>query len=97
MNSLSKKFQLWERFYAYGSKMLAQLYYSGRVPGATTLVIFWIITLYTLWQMVYMHEFVPGKCFDRYHEMGQHAFGEKLGLWIVVPQQVICLLGVDTV
>lgn len=47
--------------------------------------------------MVEMHEMVPGKRFDRYHELGQHAFGEKLGLWIVVPQQLICEVGVDIV
>ncbi|KAG5254443.1 Amino acid transporter, transmembrane [Salix suchowensis] len=57
----------------------------------------WAITLYTLWQMVEMHEMVPGKRFDRYHELGQHAFGEKLGLYIVVPQQLICEVGVDIV
>jgi len=28
--------------------------------------------------MVEMHEMVLGKRFDRYHELGQHAFGEKL-------------------
>ncbi|KAL3532927.1 hypothetical protein ACH5RR_006448 [Cinchona calisaya] len=39
--------------------------------------------------MVEMHEIVPGRRFDRYHELGQHAFGEKLGLWIVVPQQLL--------
>ncbi|KAL6190532.1 hypothetical protein ACLB2K_036926 [Fragaria x ananassa] len=44
--------------------------------------------------MVEMHEMVPGKRFDRYHELGQHAFGPKLGLWIVVPQQVIVEVGV---
>ncbi|KAK9926700.1 hypothetical protein M0R45_023913 [Rubus argutus] len=44
--------------------------------------------------MVEMHEIVPGKRFDRYHELGQHAFGEKLGLWIVVPQQLMVQLGV---
>lgn len=47
--------------------------------------------------MVEMHEMVPGKRFDRYHELGQHAFGEKLGLWIVVPQQVIVEVGTDIV
>ena len=45
--------------------------------------------------MIEMHEMVPGKRFDRYHELGQQAFGEKLGLWIVVPQQLICEVGVD--
>lgn len=53
------------------------------------MIISWIITLYTLWQMVEMHEMIPGKRLDRYHELGQEAFGPKLGLYIVVPQQVV--------
>ncbi|KAK4409982.1 Lysine histidine transporter 1 [Sesamum angolense] len=69
----------------------------GWGPGVTVLVISWIITLYTLWQMVEMHEMVPRKRFNRYHELGQHAFGEKLGLWIVVPQQLVVEVGVDIV
>ncbi|KAK3023602.1 hypothetical protein RJ639_044062 [Escallonia herrerae] len=69
----------------------------GWGPGVVILVLSWIITLYTLWQMVEMHEMVPGKRFDRYHELGQHAFGEKLGLYIVVPQQLICEVGVNIV
>ncbi|GJN40030.1 hypothetical protein PR202_gb29192 [Eleusine coracana subsp. coracana] len=44
-----------------------------------------------------MHEIVPGKRFDRYHELGQHVFGEKLGLWIIVPQQLIVEVGTDIV
>ncbi|PPD83893.1 hypothetical protein GOBAR_DD19164 [Gossypium barbadense] len=47
--------------------------------------------------MVEMHEMVPGKRFDRYHELGQYAFGEKLGLWVVVPLQLMCEVGVDIV
>ncbi|XP_002509567.2 lysine histidine transporter 1 [Ricinus communis] len=69
----------------------------GWGPGIVILILSWVITLYTLWQMVEMHEMVPGKRFDRYHELGQHAFGEKLGLYIVVPQQLICEVGVDIV
>uniref|UniRef100_A0A5B6Z6M8 Putative lysine histidine transporter 1 n=1 Tax=Davidia involucrata TaxID=16924 RepID=A0A5B6Z6M8_DAVIN len=69
----------------------------GWGPGVTVLVISWVVTLYTLWQMVEMHEMVPGKRFDRYHELGQHAFGEKLGLYIVVPQQLIVEVGVNIV
>lgn len=64
-----------------------------RGPGIVILGLSWIITLYTLWQMVEMHEMVPGKRFDRYHELGQHAFGDKLGLWIVVPQQLLVDVG----
>ncbi|KAL6551428.1 Lysine histidine transporter 1 [Orobanche gracilis] len=69
----------------------------GWGPGVSVMVISWIITLYTLWQMVEMHEMVPGRRFDRYHELGQYAFGEKLGLYIVVPQQLIVEVGVDIV
>ncbi|XP_074581733.1 lysine histidine transporter 2-like [Curcuma longa] len=65
----------------------------GWGPGIAILVTSWVITLYTLWQMVEMHEMVPGKRFDRYHELGQHVFGEKLGLWIIVPQQLIVEVG----
>jgi hypothetical protein len=57
----------------------------------------WIITFYTLWKMVEMHEMVPGKRFDRYHELGQHVFGEKLGLYIVVPQQLVVAVGLNIV
>ncbi|KAJ4955768.1 hypothetical protein NE237_012551 [Protea cynaroides] len=69
----------------------------GWGPGVVILILSWMITFFTLWQMVEMHEMVPGKRFDRYHELGQYAFGEKLGLWIVVPQQLICEVGVDIV
>ncbi|XP_052197765.1 lysine histidine transporter 1-like [Diospyros lotus] len=69
----------------------------GWGPGVAILILSWIITLYTLWQMVEMHEMVPGRRFDRYHELGQYAFGEKLGLYIVVPQQLIVEVGVNIV
>ncbi|KAF7135088.1 hypothetical protein RHSIM_Rhsim08G0045800 [Rhododendron simsii] len=69
----------------------------GWGPGVAVLVISWVVTLYTLWQMVEMHEMVPGKRFDRYHELGQYAFGEKLGLYIVVPQQLVVEVGVNIV
>ncbi|THG12848.1 hypothetical protein TEA_018642 [Camellia sinensis var. sinensis] len=41
----------------------------GWGPGVVVLILSWFITLYTLWQMVEMHEMVPGKRFDRYHEL----------------------------
>lgn len=66
-------------------------------PGLLMLILSWVITLFTLWQMVEMHEAVPGKRFDRYHELGQEAFGPKLGLWIVVPMQLVVEVGVDIV
>ncbi|KAL1553325.1 Lysine histidine transporter 1 [Salvia divinorum] len=69
----------------------------GWGPGVSFLVLSWVVTLYSLWQMVEMHELVPGKRFDRYHELGQHAFGHKLGLWIVVPVQLVVLAGLNIV
>lgn len=38
-----------------------------RGPGVAALILSWITTLYSLWQMVEMHEIVPGKRFDRYN------------------------------
>ncbi|MED6126583.1 Lysine histidine transporter 1 [Stylosanthes scabra] len=69
----------------------------GWGPGITVLVLSWICTLYTAWQMIWMHEAESGKRFDRYHELGQYAFGEKLGLWIVVPQTLVVDIGTDII
>ncbi|XLU60662.1 hypothetical protein S245_019871, partial [Arachis hypogaea] len=42
-----------------------------------------------------MHEMVPGgKRLDRYHDLRQEAFRKKLGLWIVVPQQLLVEVGI---
>ena len=73
------------------------LHIVNRGPGVIALILSWVITLYTLWQMIEMHEMIPGKRLDRYHELGQAAFGEKLGVWIVVPQQIICAAGATIV
>ncbi|OAY65798.1 Lysine histidine transporter 1 [Ananas comosus] len=69
----------------------------GWGPGTLALVVSWCITLYTLWLMIELHECVPGKRFDRYRDLGEHAFGPRLGPWIVVPQQLIVQVGCDTV
>lgn len=60
-----------------------------RGPGVAVLILSWVITLYTLWQMIEMHEMFEGQRFDRYHELGQAAFGRKLGLYIIVPLQLL--------
>ncbi|KAG4208380.1 hypothetical protein ERO13_A03G128900v2 [Gossypium hirsutum] len=69
----------------------------GWGPGVTIMLLSWVVTLYTIWQMVEMHEMIPGKRFDRYHELGQYAFGEKLGLWIIIPQQLTVDVSSDIV
>lgn len=66
-------------------------------PAGTVLMIFsWVTTIYTLWQMCAMHQ-VKGHRFNRYHELGQYAFGQKLGLWLVIPCQLIVMIGLDIV
>ncbi|KAL3751392.1 hypothetical protein ACJRO7_012246 [Eucalyptus globulus] len=67
--------------------------YLGWGPGIMMLVLSWCMTLNTMWQMVQFHECVPGTRFDRYIDLGQHAFGQRLGLWIVLPQQLIVQVG----
>ncbi|KAL7232730.1 hypothetical protein ACSBR2_010689 [Camellia fascicularis] len=52
-----------------GAGILSLLYAMSELgwgPGVAVLVTSWVVTLYTLWQMVEMHEMVPGKRFNRY-------------------------------
>lgn len=71
--------------------------YLGWGPGTMVMVLSWCITLNTMWQMIQLHECVPGTRFDRYYELAQYAFGPKLGPWVVVPQQLIVQVGCDIV
>ncbi|KAE8688172.1 Lysine histidine transporter-like 1 [Hibiscus syriacus] len=92
-----------DRFYisisSISSRFKSMLLNFDELQGSrvTILILSWVVTLYTLWQMVQMHEMVPGRRFDRYHELGQYAFGEKLGLWIIVPQQLTVDVSSDIV
>ncbi|KAM7280777.1 hypothetical protein ACFE04_007911 [Oxalis oulophora] len=69
----------------------------GWIPGIIVIFSSWLITFYSLWQLVNLHEVVPGKRFDRYPELGQHAFGETLGYWIVMPQQLLVQVASDVI
>ncbi|KAJ4874864.1 Lysine histidine transporter-like 5 [Raphanus sativus] len=69
----------------------------GWGPGLVAIMVSWLITFYSLWQMVHLHESVPGKRFDRYRELGQEAFGPRLGYWIVLPQQLMVQIASDIV
>ncbi|CAN1314505.1 Lysine histidine transporter-like 6 [Linum perenne] len=71
--------------------------YLGWGPGTMVLVVSWCLTLNTMWQMIQLHECVPGTRFDRYIDLGRHAFGQKLGPWIVLPQQLIVQVGCNIV
>ena len=54
--------------------------YLGWPAGIVVLVLSWVISLYTLWQLVKMHE-MDGRRFNRYHELGQYAFGMLLSCY----------------
>ena len=71
--------------------------FSLRGPGTMVLVLSWCMTLNTMWQMIQLHECVPGTRFDWYIDLGRYAFGPKLGGWIVLPQQLIVQVGCDIV
>ncbi|CAA7036352.1 unnamed protein product [Microthlaspi erraticum] len=71
--------------------------YLGWGPGTLMLALTWGLTLNTMWQMVQLHECVPGTRFDRYIDLGRYAFGPKLGPWIVLPQQLIVQVGCNIV
>ncbi|XP_021754509.1 lysine histidine transporter-like 6 isoform X2 [Chenopodium quinoa] len=71
--------------------------YLGWGPGTVVMILSWCITLNTMWQMIQLHECVPGTRFDRYYDLGKYAFGPKLGPWVVLPQQLIVQVGCDIV
>jgi hypothetical protein len=68
-----------------------------RGPGTVALLASWGITLYTLRLLIELHECVPGVRFDRYRDLGVHALGPRLGLWVVVPLQLVVKVGCDVV
>ncbi|GFQ00620.1 lysine histidine transporter-like 5 [Phtheirospermum japonicum] len=69
----------------------------GWIPGITIMTMSWLVTWYTVWQLIQLHESDTGQRFDRYTELGQHAFGPKLGIWVVMPQQLVVQIGSNIV
>lgn len=47
---------------------------AGWTGGSVVLIAAYIISVWTLWQLCAMHE-INGKRMNRYHELGQYAFG----------------------
>jgi amino acid permease len=64
--------------------------------GVVVMCLSWATSLYTLWQLCAMHE-LDGHRFCRYHELGQYVFGPKLGFWMVLPCQLIMMVGLGIV
>ncbi|XP_042024790.1 lysine histidine transporter-like 5 isoform X1 [Salvia splendens] len=69
----------------------------GWIPGILAILVAWLVTWYTVWLLIQLHESETGKRFDRFTELGQHAFGEYLGFWLVMPQQLIVQVGSNIV
>eukprot|EP00891_Asterochloris_glomerata_P003664 jgi/Astpho2/3664/Aster-07865 len=69
----------------------------GWPGGVVVMTLSWVATLYSLWQMVDMHQIAGGKRFNRYHELGQFALGKHAGYWTVIPCQWIVMIGLDIV
>lgn len=58
--------------------------YLGWTWGTVTLSMAYFWQLYTLWLLIGLHESVPGKRYNRYLELAQAAFGERLGVWLAL-------------
>eukprot|EP00249_Psilotum_nudum_P017490 c26347_g1_i1 orf=296-2095(-) len=58
--------------------------YLGWTWGILALVAAYIWQLYTMWLLIRLHEGVPGKRSNRYMELAQLAFGEKLGYGLAI-------------
>lgn len=64
--------------------------------GIVSLTIAYFWQLYTLWILVQLHEAVPGKRYNRYVELAQAAFGERLGVWLALFPTVYLSAGTAT-
>eukprot|EP01018_Ginkgo_biloba_P009209 Gb_36339 [translate_table: standard] len=60
------------------------LTFLGWTWGILTLIVAYVWQLYTLWLLIRLHESVPGRRYNRYIELAQAAFGERLGVWLAL-------------
>eukprot|EP00252_Welwitschia_mirabilis_P006898 TRINITY_DN1784_c0_g1_i1.p1 TRINITY_DN1784_c0_g1~~TRINITY_DN1784_c0_g1_i1.p1 ORF type:complete len:540 (-),score=25.32 TRINITY_DN1784_c0_g1_i1:523-2142(-) len=70
--------------------------YLGWSWGIVCLTLAYIWQLYTLWILIKLHEAVPGKRYNRYIELAQAAFGERLGVWLTLFPTVYLSAGTAT-
>ena len=56
---------------------LRAVFHAGWTGGTIVLALSFGISLWNLWQLCSMHE-IKGKRMNRYHELGQYAFGTSL-------------------
>ncbi|XP_071676020.1 lysine histidine transporter-like 8 [Lolium perenne] len=64
--------------------------------GIISLTVAYFWQLYTLWILVKLHEAVPGRRYNRYVELAQAAFGEKLGVWLALFPTIYLSAGTAT-
>ncbi|XP_037433053.1 lysine histidine transporter-like 8 [Triticum dicoccoides] len=64
--------------------------------GIISLTVAYFWQLYTLSILVKLHEAVPGRRYNRYVELAQAAFGEKLGVWLALFPTIYLSAGTAT-
>lgn len=68
-------------------------------PGMVVLLLAFSITYFTLKQLTMLHEFEfvgnKKKRYGTYYKLGQRAFGERRGLWIILPLQMVVEISLD--
>eukprot|EP00199_Chlamydomonas_sp_CCMP681_P000481 CAMPEP_0119104486 /NCGR_PEP_ID=MMETSP1180-20130426/2674_1 /TAXON_ID=3052 ORGANISM="Chlamydomonas cf sp, Strain CCMP681" /NCGR_SAMPLE_ID=MMETSP1180 /ASSEMBLY_ACC=CAM_ASM_000741 /LENGTH=490 /DNA_ID=CAMNT_0007089259 /DNA_START=49 /DNA_END=1521 /DNA_ORIENTATION=- len=78
--------------------------YLGWAPGVIILILSLIVSWYTFYVLVILHEEVPEvgsekegmpiKRYNHYQELACRAFGPKRGIWVLMPFQIILLYGI---
>ncbi|KAL3686119.1 hypothetical protein R1sor_004141 [Riccia sorocarpa] len=59
--------------------------YLGWIWGSVALAVAFFWQIYSTHLLIMMHESIPGKRLNRYIEIAQEAFGQRRGLFLVVP------------
>lgn len=72
------------------------MFYLGWTWGILALVLAYVWQLYTLWVLIRLHEAVPGVRYNRYVQLAQAAFGERLGFWLATPPNINLTAGTAT-
>lgn len=72
------------------------MFFLGWTWGIIALVIAYVWQLYTLWVLIRLHEAVPGVRYNRYVQLAQAAFGERLGFWLATPANINLTAGTAT-
>eukprot|EP00199_Chlamydomonas_sp_CCMP681_P000406 CAMPEP_0119107552 /NCGR_PEP_ID=MMETSP1180-20130426/11077_1 /TAXON_ID=3052 ORGANISM="Chlamydomonas cf sp, Strain CCMP681" /NCGR_SAMPLE_ID=MMETSP1180 /ASSEMBLY_ACC=CAM_ASM_000741 /LENGTH=487 /DNA_ID=CAMNT_0007093057 /DNA_START=85 /DNA_END=1548 /DNA_ORIENTATION=+ len=82
----------------------SMLSYLGWAAGMVALVLLLLISWYTFYVLIQLHEEVPAKAqegmpimrYNHYQDLSCRAFGPVKGIWVLMPFQVISIYGIAT-